>query len=112
MCASASWWRNNVRQNSTKELEGLQRYVRSFSCLGLDYSTLRFFASAHKIDIRRWAVGSAAQNRKSQLPQHVAGEMAEWLKAHAWKACLLERVTWVRIPLSPPLNYCFHGSCS
>ena len=32
-----------------------------------------------------------------------AGEMAEWLKAHAWKACLLERVTWVRIPLSPPL---------
>src|SRR3984957_11466162 len=31
-----------------------------------------------------------------------AGEMAEWLKAHAWKACLLERVTWVRIPLSPP----------
>src|SRR5579863_10502041 len=29
--------------------------------------------------------------------------MAEWLKAHAWKACLLERVTWVRIPLSPPL---------
>src|SRR5712691_1851623 len=33
-----------------------------------------------------------------------AGEMAEWLKAHAWKACLLERVTWVRIPLSPPRN--------
>ncbi len=32
----------------------------------------------------------------------IAGEMAEWLKAHAWKACLLERVTWVRIPLSPP----------
>jgi hypothetical protein len=32
--------------------------------------------------------------------------MAEWLKAHAWKACLLERVTWVRIPLSPP---CFQN---
>ncbi len=32
------------------------------------------------------------------------GEMAEWLKAHAWKACLLERVTWVRIPLSPPYH--------
>jgi hypothetical protein len=30
--------------------------------------------------------------------------MAEWLKAHAWKACLLERVTWVRIPLSPPYS--------
>src|SRR6476660_2267115 len=36
-------------------------------------------------------------------PSIHAGEMAEWLKAHAWKACLLERVTWVRIPLSPPV---------
>ena len=32
------------------------------------------------------------------------GEMAEWLKAHAWKACLGETLTWVRIPLSPPEN--------
>jgi hypothetical protein len=31
------------------------------------------------------------------------GEVAEWLKAHAWKACLRETVTRVRIPLSPPL---------
>src|SRR5689334_8368801 len=29
--------------------------------------------------------------------------MAEWLKAHAWKACLGETLTRVRIPLSPPL---------
>src|SRR6185369_7273883 len=29
-------------------------------------------------------------------------ELAEWLKAHAWKACLRETVTWVRIPLPPP----------
>ena len=28
--------------------------------------------------------------------------MAEWLKAHAWKACVRETVPWVRIPLSPP----------
>jgi hypothetical protein len=28
--------------------------------------------------------------------------MAEWLKAHAWKACKLERVSRVRIPVSPP----------
>src|SRR5207248_10370578 len=28
--------------------------------------------------------------------------MAEWLKAHAWKACIRETVSWVRIPLSPP----------
>ena len=33
--------------------------------------------------------------------------MAEWLKAHAWKACKLLKVSRVRIPLSPPLirNY-------
>src|ERR1035438_5848010 len=30
------------------------------------------------------------------------GGLAEWLKAHAWKACLGETLTWVRIPLSPP----------
>ena len=32
------------------------------------------------------------------------GEMAEWFKAHAWKACILLKVSWVRIPLSPPFN--------
>jgi hypothetical protein len=31
-----------------------------------------------------------------------AGGMAEWLKAHAWKACVRESVPWVRIPLPPP----------
>jgi hypothetical protein len=30
------------------------------------------------------------------------GEVSEWLKEHAWKACLREIVTWVRIPPSPP----------
>ena len=30
------------------------------------------------------------------------GEMAEWFKAHAWKVCVLSKVPWVRIPLSPP----------
>ena len=30
--------------------------------------------------------------------------MAEWLKAHAWKACVRETVPWVRIPLSPPVD--------
>ena len=29
------------------------------------------------------------------------GEMAEWLKALAWKASIRETVSWVRIPLSP-----------
>ena len=31
------------------------------------------------------------------------GEMAERFKAQAWKACVLSKVPWVRIPLSPPL---------
>lgn len=34
------------------------------------------------------------------------GEVAEWLKAHAWKVCLRETVTRVRIPLSPPSLSC------
>ena len=47
--------------------------------------------------------GGQQPRNESFFPKSVhAGEMAEWLKAHAWKACLLERVTWVRIPLSPP----------
>ncbi len=28
--------------------------------------------------------------------------MTEWLKVHAWKACVRVTVPWVRIPLSPP----------
>lgn len=30
------------------------------------------------------------------------GEVAEWLKAHAWNACIWETISRVRIPLSPP----------
>ena len=29
------------------------------------------------------------------------GEVSEWLKEHAWKACVRETVPRVRIPLSP-----------
>ena len=35
------------------------------------------------------------------------GEMAEWLKAHAWKACKGATFSWVRIPFSPPLKFYF-----
>ena len=35
------------------------------------------------------------------------GEMAERLKAHAWKACKRETVSRVRIPFSPPLSSLF-----
>src|ERR1700723_345819 len=30
------------------------------------------------------------------------GGMAEWLMALAWKACIRETVSWVRIPFPPP----------
>tara|TARA_Y100000590_G_scaffold101813_1_gene115657 strand:- start:183 stop:347 length:165 start_codon:yes stop_codon:yes gene_type:complete len=29
--------------------------------------------------------------------------MAEWFKAHAWKACIGATLSWVRIPFSPPI---------
>ena len=32
------------------------------------------------------------------------GEMAEWFKAHAWNACIGATLSWVRIPLSPPIK--------
>ena len=34
----------------------------------------------------------------------IKGEVAEWLKAHAWKACKGAILSWVRIPFSPPSN--------
>src|SRR5262249_38175321 len=38
------------------------------------------------------------------------GEMSEWLKEHAWKACVGETLPRVRIPLSPPPNRPFSMS--
>ena len=35
---------------------------------------------------------------------NIVGEVAERLKAHAWKACKGVILSWVRIPFSPPLN--------
>ena len=35
----------------------------------------------------------------------INGEVAEWFKAHAWKACIGETLSRVRILLSPPLHY-------
>ena len=33
-----------------------------------------------------------------------AGQVAEWLKAHAWKVCIRETVSRVRIPPCPPFS--------
>jgi hypothetical protein len=45
------------------------------------------------------------------LQERASGEMAEWLKAHAWKACVRETVPWVRIPLSPPYPWWQADNC-
>ncbi len=37
----------------------------------------------------------------------LAGGVAEWLKAHAWKVCIRETVSRVRIPPPPPAH--IHG---
>ena len=41
---------------------------------------------------------------ETKLMKLKKGEMAEWLKAPAWKACILLKVSRVRIPFSPPDN--------
>ncbi len=33
-----------------------------------------------------------------------AGEVSEWLKEHAWKACRVARLSQVRILFSPPVH--------
>ena len=56
----------------------------------------------------KYARGRRRSLAKILLPlqDRASGEMAEWLKAHAWKACVRETVPWVRIPLSPPSYLC------
>ncbi len=45
---------------------------------------------------------SGGQKTAKAHSSNRAGEMAEWLKAHAWKACMGETPSRVRIPVSPP----------
>ncbi len=44
----------------------------------------------------------AAGPGDARVEGETPGEMAERLKAHAWKACIGEALSRVRIPLSPP----------
>ena len=53
-------------------------------------------------------IGMQKEGKDSLVPFNF-GEVAEWLKAHAWKACKRETVSGVRIPSSPHnklKNYC------
>ena len=40
--------------------------------------------------------------------ENAHGEVAEWLKAHAWKACVPAMVPQVRILFSPPIYKYVH----
>jgi hypothetical protein len=54
---------------------------------------------------RRAGPRVVTRNSAAILPADFqCGEVAEWLKAHAWKACIRETVSWVRIPPSPPIR--------
>jgi hypothetical protein len=49
-------------------------------------------------------------NAQNSAMMRLLGEMTEWLKVHAWKACVHENVPGVRIPFSPPArSYSFRG---
>src|SRR5438552_1380715 len=57
-------------------------------------TTIDGFAGGRALDVRRRVAGPAARKivasdqRLIQSATVALGEMAEWLKAHAWKACL------------------------
>jgi hypothetical protein len=71
---------------------------------------------ARRRKFRRYRWGAAASVRSGSVPgglsrrgpplycADVPGGVAEWLKALAWKACIRETVSWVRIPLPPPAS--------
>ena len=47
-------------------------------------------------------MGLAALDGAVYSPFSLVGQVAEWLKAHAWKVCNGESRSRVRIPLCPP----------
>ncbi len=46
--------------------------------------------------------------RPTQAGDACDGQVAEWLKAHAWNACIRATVSRVRIPLCPPFLFPRH----
>src|SRR5512147_2309874 len=44
----------------------------------------------------------AVASPRSRGHKPPAGQVAEWLKAHAWNACIGASLSRVRIPLCPP----------
>ena len=61
---------------------------------------VRFFEPPSGID-GGFLVGAVVHLQGFVDVDRIVGEVAERLKAHAWKACMRESVSRVRIPLSP-----------
>ena len=55
---------------------------------------------AHQVAFK----ATASNQRLRVRLKHQNGGVAEWLKAHAWKVCIRETVSRVRIPLPPPVH--------
>lgn len=57
--------------------------------------------------IRRQKKSCELENAKhfSRSQIRDSGQMSEWFKEHAWKACVGETLPWVRIPLCPPSHF-------
>jgi hypothetical protein len=47
----------------------------------------------------------------SYVEPRTIGEMSEWFKEHAWKACVGVTPPWVRIPLSPLIDRLKSEAC-
>lgn len=58
--------------------------------------------------LEKFAAGPCTPRPSGYIPRTPSGkpaadgQVAEWLKAHAWNACIRETVSRVQIPLCPP----------
>ena len=90
---------DQIAVSDRKTLRGLTQFLRRSIWAGLQVAEYKR---------HRGTVGFEGEFCDTVLlaePQTVDskdGEMSEWLKEHAWKACVGETLPWVRIPLSPP----------
>jgi hypothetical protein len=77
------------------------------TCIGNPYLACpRHLGKASLARRQKGSPGCAAPGDHYIAGSFPCGEVAEWLKAHAWKACIRETVSRVRIPLSPPVSLC------
>src|SRR3954462_8616735 len=89
---------NQIAVSDRATLEGLTQFVFSSrrACLQTIGTT------GHVESDMREGRFCAILFRTARKSLILNGEMSEWLKEHAWKACVGETLPRVRIPLSPP----------